>query len=99
MENKKTKTKTKKKKKKKKNWAFYAVFWKVTQQSSYDNRSPDLFSEFCVHVSHELLWQRKSVFYIVRILSISYFCHFLWTHGHFSFLETYGISMFSFPRN
>ena len=27
----------------------------------------------------------KSVFYIVRILNISYFCHFLWTHGHFRF--------------
>ena len=50
-------------------------------------------------ISHELLWHRKSVFYIVRILSICYFCHFLWTHGHFNFLDTYGISMFSFPRN
>ena len=57
----------------KKNWAFYTVFWKVTQQSSYVKRNPDLFSVFCVHISHELLWHRKSVFYIVRILSISYF--------------------------
>ena len=63
----------------------FTVFWKVTQQSSYVNRNPDLFSVFCVHISHELLWHRKSVFYIVRILSISYFCHFLWTHGHFNF--------------
>ena len=72
-------------KKRKKKWAFYTVFWKVTQQSSYVNRNPDLFSVFCVRISHELLWHRKSVFYIVRILSISYFCHFLWTHGLFRF--------------
>ena len=35
--------------------AFYAVFRKVTKQSSYVNRNPDLFSAFCVRISHELL--------------------------------------------
>ena len=48
------------------------VFWKVTQQSSYVNRSPDLFSVFYVHVSHELLWHRKK-----RILYSSNFKYFL----------------------
>ena len=62
----------KKKKKKKKKRAFYAVFWKVTQQSSYVNRHPDLFSVFCVHISHELLWHRKK-----RILYCSNFRYFL----------------------
>ena len=65
------------KKQNKKQTAFYAAYWKVTQQSSYVNRNPDLFSAFCVRISHELLWHRKSVFYTVRILIISYFIYFL----------------------
>ena len=45
-----------KKKQTKKTTAFYAVFRKVIQQCSYVNRNPDLFSAFCVRISHELLW-------------------------------------------
>ena len=56
--------KKKKKKKKKKHThtqkttAFYEVFRKETKQSSYVNRNPDIFSAFCVRISHELLWHR-----------------------------------------
>ena len=55
----------------KKTSAFYAVFWKVTQQSSYINRNPDWFSAFCVRIAWASVTPKK------RILYCSNFKYFL----------------------
>ena len=65
--------------------------------SLYININPGLFSVFCVLIS--ACDTDNSFFYVVQILSIFYFCQVHWTHGNFKFYDTYGISMFSFPRN